>query len=547
MSTQSPRKSHRLRPFFWFLLGPLLGLAVLVGWYYQRLPKVAVLPTPAQQQWPTEALFRLIAPEYPDEPIWLETRLGPIKAETGRIDHVAVLRDSRAGGELWGVGYTWLGPESPEGGRTTLPGFAIVTPPTAASPGYLRYVAPGTGGWERGQQHTFENTVETTLHVEAVQLGRHQVGFLVQQTTETALGGRMGRGLVRAFLPGLTGWEMVWEEDTLSRIRPDRTYEIAKDARCQVQAPDSRGQRGIGLTPNWYIRQLSQADRGVHFLAELAGNLSYRYGSGQFLLTSFLDHEGRTHPIRSASPIYAIRAPRSPLIDGKFDDWDAAELSHVGTIWLEDMDLLRYRRRARRGTHDFSGASRLMWDTDGLYVRADVMDDKFRPAEPGPRLYEGDHLALWIDRDLSSDFSQGIRNMDDWQIGLAPGPEGTGHAWAWVPEAGSHQIQVAANPLRDPFDGMVRGYQLEAAIPWEALGGRPALRLAPAPPSEDPRAQLQPRRYSLRLAGLMGLTIVLTDSDDRPQEMAFVSAPRFTWGDPRSFNTLLLLDWAPVP
>jgi hypothetical protein len=188
-----------------------------------------------------------------------------------------------------------------------------------------------------------------------------------------------------------------------------------------------------------------------------------------------------------------------------------------------------------------------MWDAQGLYLRTDVMDDKFRWAEPGARLYEGDHVTLWIDRDLQDDFSQGIRNLDDWQIGLAPGPDGTGHAWSWVPEAGTRGIQVATSLLRDPFDNAVRGYQLEAAIPWAAIGGNPALRATSNLPVEDPRTQLQARRYVLKVAGLVGLTLVLTDADERPQEMAFVSAPRFSWGDPRSFNTLVMLDWTRSP
>ena len=90
-----------------------------------------------------------------------------------------------------------------------------------------------------------------------------------------------------------------------------------------------------------------------------------------------------------------------PAIDGDFGDWDANELTQLGTLMLEDPGQLRYRRRERRGTHDFSGAVRFMWDERHLYVRADVMDDTLRAPVAGKKLFEGDHLGLWLDMDLA--------------------------------------------------------------------------------------------------------------------------------------------------
>ncbi|MEB3285445.1 MAG: sugar-binding protein [Candidatus Sericytochromatia bacterium] len=530
-----------------FILLMTLGLAAAIGWNRLQQPKVEILPAPPATRWQPEKLLRLIAPQFPEEPLWIETRLGAVKVEKGQIEHVAALRDRHTGEELWGVGYSWVGPTNEKGGRAVLLGFAVVAPPSPHFSGELRYLAPGLGGWEKGNLHAFENTLETRTRIEAVPFERHSAGFLVQQSAESALGGRLGRGVLRAFSAGITGWEKVFEEETMSRFRPDRTYEVAREARHEMISPDGGRHHEVALKPTWYIRQLTSRDKGIHFLAEIAGSLVFRHSSGQFSLDTFLDQNGKRHPVRPAPPIYAIRAPKSPIIDASFDDWESAELSHIGTVWLEDLELLRYRRRQRRGTHDFSGAARVMWDSQALYIRADVMDDKFRPSEPGYRLFEGDHITLWLDRDLQSDFAQGIRNADDWQIGLAPTKQGDGLAWAWVPESGTRGILVASKPLTDPFDGALRGYQLEAAIPWEAVGGRPPLKFLSTPPTTDPRLSLQARRYSLHLAGVLGLTLVLTDADERPQEMAFVSAPRFSWGEPRTFNPLFLLDWSRLP
>ncbi len=76
-------------------------------------------------------------------------------------------------------------------------------------------------------------------------------------------------------------------------------------------------------------------------------------------------------------------------------------------------------------------------------------------------------------------------------------------------------IDVAARATDD-------GYVLEAAVPWEVLGGRP--------PLETP----------------LGLCINVNDNDTpgTAEQQAMVSScPDRQWGDPTSFGTLILVDW----
>jgi hypothetical protein len=149
--------------------------------------------------------------------------------------------------------------------------------------------------------------------------------------------------------------------------------------------------------------------------------------------------------------------------------------------------------------------------------------------------------------DLGRDFTQVRRDADDWQLGLAPGTGpnriGGGEAWFWVPRPGRGAAKVASSPLVDPYEGAIRGWRLEAAIPWADIGGPPpGLDPGPAPDLADARKELAPRRYQLRLAGQVGVGIVLTDADEDAQELAYVSSDAFAWGAPKTWNSLLLVE-----
>ena len=541
-------RRRRLRPGRLIVAALLAAASTAVAWYATR-PGPQALPSPALDAALETALLGAIAPGWPARKPVLPTLDGALEATEGRIDAIAAVDADADGRAEWGVAYVWLGAATPSGARAVRPGFAVVRQGLAGAPPELLYEAPAAGGWEGAEDGAFEAATEHTARGVAVQWGARELGFLATHLIETSVGGRMARGITRAFVPALGAWAQAWQDVTETRLRHGRTDEVAAESRVEAVDLDGNGTAELVVTPSWYHRHLGPGDRGVHFTAEGPGRRVYRREGATFALAA-LDGvgPGPRPRVRQAPTLYAVRADRPPVIDGAIEDWDAVELTQLGTLMLEELDQLRYRRRDRRGTHDFSGAVRFMWDEAHLYVRADVMDDTLRVPPPGKRLFEGDHLGLWLDMDLARDFAVARRDGDDWQVGLAPG-QGTdarraagGDAWIWVPQAGRGTARVASAPLVDPYEGAVRGWRLEAAVPWADLGGPPKLRPGPPRAPADPRLELKPRRYTLRLAGMIGIGAVLTDSDKEPQELAYVSAPDFGWGAPRTFNTLMLVE-----
>ncbi|MEB3328940.1 MAG: sugar-binding protein [Candidatus Sericytochromatia bacterium] len=535
-------------------LGLVLTLACggLAGasWWHRRSTSAALSP-PAV---PTDAAARilpLILPDYPETLPWLACRTGHVRAVEGRIDAVAAVSEAHTGRELWGVAYTWLAAPDRAGGRAALPGFAIVAPPTATSPGKRVYTAPPIPGWDGDGDGAFESTVEVTAAVEAVQWSPRDAGFLVRHGVEASLGGRLGRGIARAFVSGIGGWELAWEHPTLERERPDRSVEVSREASVEAVDLDGLGERVLAVSPSWYIRELRGDDRGIHFTADGPGRFVHRREGSQFRQAQFDAGAGKLSPLRPTTPLYAVRTARAPTIDASFADWDAVEVSRLGLVMMDHPSQLRWQTRPLQGSHDFSGAVRLLWDDAALYLRVEVMDDVLSAAPAGRLLYQGDHVGLWIDRELERDFDRRTRDLDDWQLGLAPGAGTRGRAvggqgWTWVPLSGERGLRVASAPLVDPNDMAVRGWQLEAAVPWQAIGGTPAVGPMAGMAGGDPRTELQARRYRLHAAGLMGLAIVLTDADERPQEAAYATSRGLEWGQPRTFNPLLLVEALPA-
>jgi hypothetical protein len=546
------RTSKRRRAFGALALAASVALGGLWGasWWLRHATSTVLQAPPV----PTDAAARLlplVMPEYPKALPWLECRTGPVRAVEGRVDAIAAISEARTGRTLWGVAYTWLGAPEAGGGRAARPGFAVVVPPTAANPGSRVYTAPPMGGWEGDGKGVYESTVEVTAEVEAVQWSPQDAGFLVRQGVEASLGGRVGRGMARAFVSGMGGWELAWEHPTLDRERPDRSVEVSREATVEAVDLEGLGERALVVSPSWYIRELRADDKGIHFTADGPGRFVHRRDGSQFQQTQLDTGVGKLRRIRSTPPLYALHTDRPPTIDGRFADWDKVEVNRLGLVMMDAASQLRWQTRPLQGSHDFSGAVRLMWDDQALYVRVDVMDDQLNAASEGRLLYQGDHVGLWLDRDLERDFDRSVRDMDDWQLGLAPQPDPRGHAtggqgWVWVPFVGERGLRVATAPLVDPNDRAVRGWHLEAAVPWQAVGGPPAFGLPGRRVGGDPRGQLQARRYRLQTVGLMGLAMVLTDADERPQEAAYATSRALEWGQPRTFNPLLLVEALPA-
>jgi hypothetical protein len=539
----------------WLLAAVFLaGTAVAAGqgvWYtHQKAhPEPRVVEPPAINPALEAAVLGAIAPGWPAKRPSIRLAAGPVEAAEGHITGLAAA-DVLGDGQLeWGVSYVWYGLPDEDGARASVPGFAIVT---ASDKPKLLYQGPGTGGWDDLKQGAFEAATEVESAVEAVRPGPREVGFLYHYTVESSRGGHLTHGRSRMFLQNLGQWVQAWEGETEFRWRTGHADELAHSASVKFEDRDGDGVPEIVTTPSHYYRHLGAGDKGPHFMAEGPGDLVYRREGPFYRLAGLAVPGARELRIRPAAPLYAVRAPGPVQIDGDFNEWDLQELAVISGIRFDDPALMKYKRREPEGLDDLGGEVNLMWDDQALYIRAMVLDNTVVPGPAGKELYKGDNLSVWLDMDLQKDFDHGLRDGDDWQIGLSPaGPEVKpdkqgrtfAQAWCWVPKPGTNGVVAASKPLVDPYNHAVRGYQIEAAVPWSGLGGPPAgLKIQPAALPMAGPASTEPRRYHLGLAGAAGIGLVLSDADTEYQELGYVSNPFFTWAEPKTFNTLLLVE-----
>jgi hypothetical protein len=316
------------------LLAALLAGGLTAGVYRATRPGPRLMASPPLTRELEATLLGAIAPGWPARKPPLPTSAGPISATTGRIDGLAVLDADGDERREWGVCYTWMGPADALGSRIMQPGFAVVKAPWRGAAAELAFDAPAAGGWQGSdddRKHGFESATESSASVQAVRFSRREVGFIASHHVETSVGGKMGRGQSRAFLPEAGGWREIWQDLTSTRLRHDRTDEVTMDRRVEVQDLDGNGVAEIVVTPSWYHRHLIKDDKGVHFTAEGPGRQVWRREGRGFTLAALDGVSAGARPrLRPADPLYAVRAPRPPKIDGDFWDWDSVELQELG-------------------------------------------------------------------------------------------------------------------------------------------------------------------------------------------------------------------------
>jgi hypothetical protein len=152
---------------------------------------------------------------------------------------------------------------------------------------------------------------------------------------------------------------------------------------------------------------------------------------------------------------YLIRHTEQPLmIDGKSDDW------------TEDLGLLSSNTSGQflRGAGLWQGAEvdshhiRLVWDTQNLYMFAEVRDPEHEQPFTLRNVWQGDTLWIYLTNRpdaerLSAKFT------------LAQTPDGS-QVWDWQ----SNRFLEGAHLAFQKTEG---GYSYEAAIPWETLKVKP--------------------------------------------------------------------------
>jgi hypothetical protein len=174
------------------------------------------------------------------------------------------------------------------------------------------------------------------------------------------------------------------------------------------------------------------------------------------------------------TPIECKEFKSPPQIDGKLEEWK----NILPVNLIPDQAHVVVGNNKYNGSKDLSGKVFLGWDRNNLYIALKITDDIINQTIRGKNLYQGDHVELFIDTDIT-DTATTIFNEDDFQIGLSPGNlAGTGdflldidpEAFIWTPASKVNktpEIKIASSRTAD-------GYIIEAAVPFSVLGIKPA-------------------------------------------------------------------------
>ena len=162
----------------------------------------------------------------------------------------------------------------------------------------------------------------------------------------------------------------------------------------------------------------------------------------------------------SGSPLSAEHFSTAPTLDGLLSEWQSTpttieQVVFGGANWA--------------GIADSYGHFHIGWDDQAMYLGVVVIDDAFVQVSSGRNMFRGDIVELQLDTDLRGDFASTVLTGDDYQLGLSPGNFGTigSGAYRWYPYSlAGIPSGVTLKAVRTD-----EGYNLEARIPWSALGG----------------------------------------------------------------------------
>jgi len=160
----------------------------------------------------------------------------------------------------------------------------------------------------------------------------------------------------------------------------------------------------------------------------------------------------------AAKVIQTPRLTKAAALDGSRAEWPAVPGTRIGPEGLV----------LGQSAKDFEATYRLAWDDANLYVYVDVTD--LTPAgndRNDDELYAGDCIEVFTGFENLA--QGGALQFGDRQVMLRAGKVGAGKSAAHFLNAPKpYAVRSAVVPA---VDG--RGYTVEAAIPFEALGFRP--------------------------------------------------------------------------
>ena len=156
----------------------------------------------------------------------------------------------------------------------------------------------------------------------------------------------------------------------------------------------------------------------------------------------------------------AKRLPMDTVVDGDLSDW-----SEANALIIDSPSNLIYGKSAWRGPDDLSGQISVGWTDRALHIAANVRDDHLVQFEQGEKLWEGDHIELWL-------HAPALNRI--YQFGFTPGnfvcmkP----HSWIWYPKDldAPARATLMDKLSVDAVKSSGQSYIIECAIPAELFG-----------------------------------------------------------------------------
>lgn len=223
-----------------------------------------------------------------------------------------------------------------------------------------------------------------------------------------------------------------------------------------------------------------------------------------------------------AEKIYAIPYKQDPpiMVDGELDAREWAEIP--SELKFERVEQVCNLSRPWKSVADLSGTVKLAWRPEGLYIGANVIDDKFLQKSSGDKAYCDDHLEIYLDMTPSFDKARDKFGDGQYQIVLNPGDLSStfsvikAEAVMFFPTVKTlNSVKVYAKKT----DG---GWVLEALIPWSELGVETVER-----------------------GKLVGIDVVISDTDElegSQEKIMFAGKAPWTWGSRSHLLTAVLTD-----
>lgn len=166
---------------------------------------------------------------------------------------------------------------------------------------------------------------------------------------------------------------------------------------------------------------------------------------------------------RLREQVFAVPRRDRVVIDGKADDWGDAGLR---------VDGLTSVAGAAATTGGFEPSFRLAWDDKGLLVLAKVLAPEFTEAEKDDALDTGDGIELFLAPKVGESDPPKNPFPDLINVVVAPGMDAN-HPKLRMQVNDMRQtaaLKVVAPKVEAARTRITGGYQLEARLPWDAVG-----------------------------------------------------------------------------